>query len=245
MTFSNAYGDAERAKAYATVEFPGSYYLAYRDLPSIISRHVSGDSALDFGCGAGRSSRFLKKLGFDVVGIDISENMVEIARSADEAGSYHIVQEGDFGVLGSERFDLILCCMPFDNIPDASNRTKLLHDLGGFLAETGRVIIVSSTRECYLHEFASLSSKDFPENATAHSGDPVKIVMKDGQDQRPITDFAWTREDYSQMAQEAGLREIEYQLPLGKANEPFNWISETFVAPFFVCVLEKQGTKAD
>ena len=36
MEFTNVYDDAERAEAYAKLEFPGTYYLAYRDLPEII-----------------------------------------------------------------------------------------------------------------------------------------------------------------------------------------------------------------
>ena len=51
VSFSNVYDDTERAKAYAALEFPGTYYLAYRDLPAIISQyvaqHVSGREALD------------------------------------------------------------------------------------------------------------------------------------------------------------------------------------------------------
>lgn len=55
--FSNVYDDKARADAYAKLEFPGTYYLAYRDLPAIISEHVKGAAALDFGCGTGRSTR--------------------------------------------------------------------------------------------------------------------------------------------------------------------------------------------
>ena len=40
--FSNCYEDARRAEAYAKLEFPGTYYLAYRDLPEIIFEHVTG-----------------------------------------------------------------------------------------------------------------------------------------------------------------------------------------------------------
>jgi hypothetical protein len=37
----NCYEDANRANAYATLEFANTYYLAYRDLPEILSAHVS------------------------------------------------------------------------------------------------------------------------------------------------------------------------------------------------------------
>ncbi|MCX6253896.1 MAG: hypothetical protein NTV31_05395 [Bacteroidia bacterium] len=32
-------------------------YLAYRDLPEIISNHVTGNQAIDFGCGTGGTFR--------------------------------------------------------------------------------------------------------------------------------------------------------------------------------------------
>jgi len=66
VEFRNAYEDAEFAEAYSKLEFPGTYHLAYRDLPQIIREHVRGRAALDFGCGAGRSTRFLRQQGYEV-----------------------------------------------------------------------------------------------------------------------------------------------------------------------------------
>jgi SAM-dependent methyltransferase len=77
-SFSNVYDDSERAKAYAALEFPGTYYLAFRDIPALIKKHVRGTRALDFGCGTGRSSRLLRDLGLSVVGVDISEPMLDV-----------------------------------------------------------------------------------------------------------------------------------------------------------------------
>jgi 2-polyprenyl-3-methyl-5-hydroxy-6-metoxy-1,4-benzoquinol methylase len=104
-----------RAASYAQLDFPGTYWLAFRDLPHIIRRHVQGTAALDFGCGAGRSARFLKRLGFAVTGIDVSQSMLELARKADPAGSYIRVDDGDYSPLDGARFDLIQCAFPFDN----------------------------------------------------------------------------------------------------------------------------------
>lgn len=49
--FRNVYEDAARAAAYARLEFPGTYALAYRDLTAILAEQVRGRRALGFGCG--------------------------------------------------------------------------------------------------------------------------------------------------------------------------------------------------
>ena len=59
MEFFNSYEDKIRAEAYSKLEFHKTYYLVYRDLPNIIEEHVKGKKALDFGCGTGKSTRFL------------------------------------------------------------------------------------------------------------------------------------------------------------------------------------------
>jgi ubiquinone/menaquinone biosynthesis C-methylase UbiE len=97
--------------------FQERYYLAYRDLPKIISEHAKGREAIDFGCGAGRSTRFLQKLGFNVIGGDISEDMLTKARGLDPKGDYCLMQDGDFSQFKDDSYDLALSAFTFDNIP--------------------------------------------------------------------------------------------------------------------------------
>jgi ubiquinone/menaquinone biosynthesis C-methylase UbiE len=127
--FENSWDDQTRAESYSRLEFPNTYYLAYRDLPDIISRHVTGKRALDFGCGTGRSSRFLKRLGFNVTGIDISMDMLDIARNLDLSGDYQLVSDGNYSHLGINKFDLVQSIFTFDNIPGWENRTNILAGL--------------------------------------------------------------------------------------------------------------------
>ncbi len=115
MNSVNCYEDANRASAYATLEFANTYYLAYRDLPQILSAHVIGLRALDFGCGTGRSTRMLRKLGFDVTGVDISEDMLRIAKLTDPSGDYRLVPGDNLEPLAAGSFDLVFCAFPFDN----------------------------------------------------------------------------------------------------------------------------------
>jgi trans-aconitate methyltransferase len=56
---------------------------------------VTGGKALDFACGCGRSTRFLKTLGFGTTGVDMSAAMLANARRRDPGGNYLQVDDGD------------------------------------------------------------------------------------------------------------------------------------------------------
>jgi SAM-dependent methyltransferase len=238
MTFSNVYNDADRAKAYATLEYPGTYYLAFRDLPAIIAEHATGSHALDFGCGAGRSTRFLKKLGFAATGIDISGSMIDLARAADPDGDYVLTSSGDLALVSASPFDLVFSAFAFDNIPGVDQRTELLRRLGSLLTPEGRIILLGSTPEIYIHEWASFSTCDFPENRLAKSGETVRIIMKDVADQRPVVDLVWFHEDYMKLFAASGLELVSQFLPLGRRDEPYPWLTETTIAPWVIYVLK-------
>ena len=129
MEFFNSYEDKIRAEAYSKLEFHKTYYLANRDLPNIIEEHVKGKKALDFGCGTGRSTRFLRKIGFMTVGIDISNEMIQIAKKLDSDGDYLLIKDGDFSKLSANSFDLVLSSFTFDNIPTMEKKVILFSGL--------------------------------------------------------------------------------------------------------------------
>jgi ubiquinone/menaquinone biosynthesis C-methylase UbiE len=237
-SFSNVYADRARAEAYATLEFPGTYYLAYRDLPAIIGEHVQGRRALDFGCGAGRSTRFLKRLGFEVVGVDISAPMLARARDRDPGGDYRLVSDADLTGLPAGSFDLILCAFTFDNIPTMEKKVAILEGLRKCLDPRGRIVNLVSSPEIYVNEWVSFSTKDYPENRAARCGDKVRIVMLDVDDRRPVEDIVWTEEGYRDAYERAALRLIRIYKPLGNRDEPIAWTSETNIAPWVIHVLE-------
>jgi SAM-dependent methyltransferase len=239
MNFENSWGNQTRAESYSKLEFPNTYYLAYRDLPDIISKHVTGNHAIDFGCGTGRSSRFLKQLGFDVIGIDISKDMLEIARNLDLSGEYQLVLNGKYDHLGLNQFDLVQSIFTFDNIPGWTNRTNILKGLRDLMKPTGKMICLDSTPELYVNEWASFTTKKFPENWTAKTGDIVHDIMLDVEDRRPVKDIFWSMEDYNKLFNLAGLKiELTYK-PLGYNNEPFDWKSEKEIAPWMIFILNK------
>ena len=240
LGFSNSYEDANRAEAYAKLEFPGTYYLAYRDLPAIIVEHVKGKRALDFGCGAGRSTRFLERLGFETVGVDISEDMLKKAREGGSGGDYRLIGEGDFSQFRDGTFDLVLSAFTFDNVPTLKKKARNFREIRRLIKSEGRMVNLVSSPEIYTHEWASFSTKDFPENKHAKSGDKVRIIQMDLEDKRPVVDVVWTDESYQMVYKAAGLAVVKKYEPLAKEDEPYRWVNETKIAPWVVYVLKKE-----
>ncbi len=233
----NCYEDEARAAAYARLEFPGTYYLAYRDLPLLFERHVRGDTALDFGCGTGRSTRFLAKHGFRALGVDQAAEMIASARALDPDGDYRQSGGEALASLVPERFALVLAAFTFDNIPLGDGKVALLDELGERLADEGRLINLVSSPLIYVNEWMSFSTRDYPENRDAGSGDSVRIVITDIDDSRPVEDVLCTEEDYLALYERAGLSRVEALHPLGSSGEPFAWVNEDRIAPWRIDVL--------
>lgn len=235
--FFNVYGDTARAEAYARLEYPGTYHLAFRDLPGIFTKHVDGKDALDFGCGTGRSTRFLSNLGYQASGVDIAEPMLAHARELDPQGEYRLVPGDGPPPLDEGAYDLVLAAFTFDNIPTAERKVEIFRSLRASLKPRGRIVVIVSDPAIYRHEWASFSTRDFPENHQARNGDLVRIVMLDVPDRRPVEDILCTPEAYREIFEQAGLIVLEAAHPLGRAGEPYAWVSETSVSPWTIYVL--------
>ena len=235
-TFGNVYEDEERARAYATLEFPGTYYLAFRDLPALIQRYNHGSRALDFGCGTGRSTRFLGNLGLNVTGTDVSQAMLDQARALDASGEYHLVRANVLDKFAPASFDIILAAFTFDNMPTEA-KAEALSALRILLAPIGCLLLVVSAPEIYVNEWTSFSTRDFVENRHASDGDRVRIIMLDVPDRRPVEDVICTDAHYLRLFENSGLTVLDVQKPLATGKEPTRWVSETTTAAWTIYVL--------
>lgn len=238
MNYINSWDNDTRSASYAKLEFPNTYHLAYRDLPAIIEKHARGFKALDFGCGTGRSSRFLKNLGFDVTGIDISPSMIRQAVEKDPCGTYYLVEDGRYDQI-PDHFNLITSIFTFDNIP-VLKRAVILENLKHKLSPDGCILMLDSNPELYHHEWASFSTAPFPENRTAQTGDPVYTIMNDVEDKTPVEDYFFTENDFRNLFDETGLRLLKRYAPLGQLDEPFSWKSELSIPPWIIYLLRRK-----
>lgn len=234
---SNVYADTERAESYARLEFPGTYLLAYRDIPRLLEKHVTGTRAIDFGCGTGRSTRFLKSHGYDAVGVDIAADMVQHAKQLDKDGRYLVIGDGDLCSIDDESFDVVLSVFTFDNIIGDDKKTDILRSLRRKLRPGGKIVSLVSTPEIYVNEWASFTTGEFTENKGAKHGDTVRIVMTDVEDARPIVDTVCTDAAYRRIFESVQLTVLEAHRPLGTAEDGIEWKNELTIPPWCIYVL--------
>jgi ubiquinone/menaquinone biosynthesis C-methylase UbiE len=241
LSFTNSYADTTRAAAYAKLDFPGTYYLAFRDLPELINAYASKGKAIDFGCGAGRSTRFLKSMGYETTGLDISAEMLALAHQLDKTGHYQLINDGQLNGVQSNQFELILSAFTFDNISTLQKKTALFREFYRVLKAGGCMINLVSSPELYVNDWASFKTTCFPHNFTAQSGDIVNTIITDTDDHRPVDDVLCTDGEYRKIYAETGFKLLKTHKPLATGNEPIEWVNEIRIAPWTIYVLRKSG----
>ena len=92
------------------------------------------DRVLDFGCGAGRLSQALAAHAGEVVGVDVSPPMLDMARRLDPAGrcSFVLNPASDLGLFADGSFDLVYSELVLQHLPAPV--------IDGYLAEFVRVL---------------------------------------------------------------------------------------------------------
>ena len=119
-------------------------------------------------------------------------------------------------------------------------KVRLFCDLRSLLTSDGILVNIVSAPEIYWNEWASFSTKDYPENRNARPGDPVKIITTDFEDRSPAVDILCPHESYLETYLRGGLELVEMRKPLAKGDEPYNWVSETRIAPWVIYALRSR-----
>jgi SAM-dependent methyltransferase len=108
----------------------------------------AGSLVLDAGCGTGRHAVELARRGYAVEGVDLSSQLVAVARrraedvSARESRSLEVSFEvGDMLALPAGRFDGLLCRGVLNDLLDGRGRDAALRSFAGALRRGGAVVL--------------------------------------------------------------------------------------------------------
>lgn len=99
-------------------------------LPAVwdLAGPLSGQRVCDLACGQGSVARHLAARGATVVGVDISDGLLDIARRDEEARSLGIIYRRDdaqgLHALPDAAFDGVVCNMALMDIPDLARTCR-------------------------------------------------------------------------------------------------------------------------
>ncbi|WP_434132317.1 bifunctional 2-polyprenyl-6-hydroxyphenol methylase/3-demethylubiquinol 3-O-methyltransferase UbiG [Methylocaldum sp. GT1BB] len=86
---------------------------------------LEGKRVVDVGCGGGILSEGLARAGAEVVGIDLAEELLDVAKShADESGigvDYRRVSAEALAEAESDSFDIVTCMEMLEHVPDPAS----------------------------------------------------------------------------------------------------------------------------
>ena len=117
---------------------------------------------LDYGCGVGTLSLFLSSLGNIVIGLDISDDAVNIAKKNLELidknlkVTFYNIETGN-KIISKIKFDLIMCIEVIEHVPD---ELKLLKFLEKKLKKDGRIIVSVPSYNSPLYRLGLLTNFD-------------------------------------------------------------------------------------
>lgn len=123
-------------------EFGWNYYpeaFAEQFLVWAKQNAPAAESVLDLGCGTGVLVRILREHGFKADGVDLSENMIRIARRADPGGRYETGDMTDY--TPGCRYDIVTCTGDaLNHLTDPENVKKTFGNIYNYLEEGGFLI---------------------------------------------------------------------------------------------------------
>ncbi|MBD3724470.1 MAG: class I SAM-dependent methyltransferase [Flavobacteriaceae bacterium] len=96
---------------------------------------------LDIGCGPGNISKYLlsKRPDFDILGIDVASNMIELAKKNNPSANFAVMDCREIDSIKNQ-FDAIICgfCLPYLSESDVE---KFLQDCYNLLNKNGLLYI--------------------------------------------------------------------------------------------------------
>lgn len=153
---------------------------------------LSPDNIIEIGCGPGWLSEYLARLGFDVTGIDISEDFIEIAEKRKRHIPYfeklklrYIVADAHY-MTNKEKYDCVVLYSTLHHLDDPEMTLKNIYNL---LTEKGFLIIYEGQR---------------PPKGSSRERKLIDEMMKSGWLERPFF-----KEELIKMLRSAGFENIE------------------------------------
>ena len=178
---------------------------------------IKGLKVLDLACGSGTSSRMLAEKGSFVVGVDISESMLEEARKTESDNQMGIEYiHADTSVAQKykeEPFDIVVAAFMLHYASSQEMFEGFLRNVAINLKPGGRFVTINLSPEHPVVESGkgiSHSSKWVGE--PFKNGSIIEVVLwtKDNEEICTLTEYHRSKENYEKTLQKVGLNNIKW-----------------------------------
>lgn len=146
---------ASNAKLYASIGIDGTTYEIGFDAVREMLGDIRGQTFLDFGCGAGRSTEFLADLGAGrVYGVDHDSRMLDVARARVMAGTTLLLASEEIP-LPDASVDGAISLNVFIEIRTRGQMRRICAEVARVLRPGGSFIVESSSPMAFGHTSAA------------------------------------------------------------------------------------------
>lgn len=177
---------------------------------------VADKSILDLACGTGVFTRMFKPAAKLVIGVDISEKMIEIARqeeAREPLGIEYLV--GDVLELGEiDQFDIVVAAFLLNYSQTKEQLLKMCQNIYVNLKPNGRFVTVNANVELpaevdpKLEKYSSLKGKVI--SGPLQEGTPITITVDLDGEQFSFDNYCLSKATYNWAFQEAGFKKIHW-----------------------------------
>ncbi len=192
-------------------------FLAYRDFPMLIKDFENINRVLDLGSGAGDSSQYLFKKGYEVFETDKSSSMIKQSRL-----NFPYINFVHFdNIKNICSFDLVFSCFVLFELSNKNEIVDYLNLSSDKLRDGGLFFGITGSQD--LHQKVrnwACFDVNYPVNENPKSGELVKLGLKDPE--MEFYDYFWRELDYRECFQLSNLELFKVYYPLGYRNEKFN-----------------------
>lgn len=213
------------SEGYALRNLQNTDLLAFRFVAE--NRLPRGARVLDLGCGAGRSTRFLRDLGKSVVGLDRRPDMIAAARQRDSRGEYQPVAPSQPLPFANESFDAVFSSWALVEEGSRKEIVRVLQECHRVLRPGGQAVIVTNTPEFYAGDWLSC---EVEKSQALQSGQRVKAMLL--PERVVVSDYFWSDVDYRAFFEAAWFDVCAAHRPLGRPEDALPWKDERTTSPY-------------
>nr|VFK20604.1 MAG: Ubiquinone/menaquinone biosynthesis C-methylase UbiE [Candidatus Kentron sp. LPFa]VFK34548.1 MAG: Ubiquinone/menaquinone biosynthesis C-methylase UbiE [Candidatus Kentron sp. LPFa] len=204
------------AKQYQKLDLPARHVNAYTHLNLI--GNVAGQSILDLACGTGYYTRMFKPSAKYVVGVDISEKMIEIARQEEAREplgiEYLVCDVAELGKIGD--FDLVVAAFLLHYAQTKEQLLEMCRNISVNLKTGGRFVTINGNLEMPPELYPKLQKYGATRSVSEplREGTPITLTFTVKGERFSFDNYYLSKATYEWAFRQAGFKEVHWREPM-------------------------------